>query len=102
MDAKHTPGPWKTRINPDYFQRTVYCNRWNSNPGKKTICTVRPYPRTDKAWGEAEANARLIAAAPDLLEALIMVRDANRDEPHIPSTALASIEYAIRRATEGD
>ena len=31
---------------------------------------------------------------------LQMVLDANKDEPHIPPTALASIEQAIKRAEE--
>ena len=29
------------------------------------------------------------------LHALEMIRDANRDEPHIPATALATVEQAI-------
>lgn len=33
-----------------------------------------------------------------MLHALHMVRDANRDEPHIPPTALAVIEAAIAKA----
>jgi hypothetical protein len=34
----------------------------------------------------------------EMLAALEMVRDANRDEPHIPPTALAAIEAAIAKA----
>lgn len=40
----------------------------------------------------------LFAAAPELLRALEMVRDANRDDPHIPEPALRSIEAAIAKA----
>jgi hypothetical protein len=35
-----------------------------------------------------------------VLTALEMVRDANRDEPHIPPTALATIEHAIKIVSE--
>lgn len=41
----------------------------------------------------------LIKAAPDMLHALEMVRDANLEDPHIPSAALATIEAAIAKAT---
>lgn len=72
--SKHTPGPWRVeesttliwgRCDPD--DKTTYgmgipvaevrlgSTRWNG----PTI-----------GWNEAEANARLIAAAPEMLEAL--------------------------------
>ena len=65
--ARHTPGPWEQKI-----QSCGFCS----------ICTVYG---TDQGWveihapngshtadvrAESTANARLIAAAPDLLEAL--------------------------------
>lgn len=68
MNTKHTPGPWiatgweNTVVNiPDiYFG------------GHLTICV---YPASGQApRSEAVANARLIAAAPDLLEALEAIR----------------------------
>jgi hypothetical protein len=50
------------------------------------------------------ADARLIVAAPDLLAALVMVRDADDDAgrdglPRIPGAARASIDAAIAAAT---
>lgn len=61
-EANHTPGPWKhegqgdiTGIEDNGFGR-----------GPVDVCSV--YLRTVK--GRHDANARLIAAAPDLLEAL--------------------------------
>lgn len=59
MDAKHTPGPWRiSKINPRIVE--------SENPGLDT----RPVSRTFRMQPEAEANARLIAAAPELLALL--------------------------------
>jgi hypothetical protein len=71
MDAKHTPGPWT----PD-----VQCGDVRSPVGDVAVAVyagMRSIGITGKestlakiTRGEAEANARLIAAAPMLLEAL--------------------------------
>lgn len=59
-EVKHTPGPWHTEIfKPG--QRMV-----KSQSGEY-ICTTRFFPEYDD---EAHANAYLIAAAPDMMEAL--------------------------------
>jgi hypothetical protein len=52
---KFTPGPWE--IGHDYLIQTVATDGWE-------IAEIR------QDTGDFEANARLIAAAPDLLEAL--------------------------------
>ena len=54
----HTPGPWTlpTVTCPDH----VY-----DSTGNVRICALE-----DRPWQEQDANARLIAAAPDLLAAL--------------------------------
>ncbi len=56
MSAKHTPGPWK-----EVGGRAVF------GPDHIVICRCGNY---SKSIMEDEANARLIAAAPDLLDAL--------------------------------
>lgn len=68
---KHTPGPWKygPRINNfidiEHSQRDV--------KGAITLSLCRVQAR--QSWiNEAKANAFLIAAAPELLEALIEAR----------------------------
>lgn len=60
MKAKHTPGPWK-----------VGTHRYIDSPGG-TICETYSHMGTDKA----DANERLIAAAPELLSALLGLIDA--------------------------
>ena len=59
-DVKHTPGPWHQDLDDI------------TNDAGHTVCVVS-FGDTDGAdWDEAESNcnARLIAAAPDLLAAL--------------------------------
>jgi hypothetical protein len=71
MKAKHTPGPWHyVGDSLTHRQFDIY------SPGaapRQHICTVNNLS-VDALWKrdaqQAEANARLIAAAPDLLAAL--------------------------------
>lgn len=59
MTSKHTPGPWKHRHTPlRGIANDVYCVDWSED--QEEVAEVV----------HGEANARLIAAAPDLLEAL--------------------------------
>jgi hypothetical protein len=63
--SKHTPGPWEVGYHDKHGQRTVLsqhieiCTCWHHSVGA-----------IEK---EMEANARLIAAAPDLLAALELI-----------------------------
>lgn len=58
--GKHTPGPWKVRENGGLMQSVEAKRDW----------LVFKCGRDFMAREELEANARLIAAAPELLEAL--------------------------------
>lgn len=51
--SKHTPGPWKA------YDEFIY------GDNSKTIAELRTYQSGEMPW---QANARLIAAAPELLE----------------------------------
>lgn len=65
-ESKHTPGPWMVREAADFLQ---IAPPDNSEP----ICEMGLYPAPDWPKDEAAelmANARLIASAPELLEAL--------------------------------
>ena len=96
-ENKHTPGPWRV-TEPNGKGNGIKIE----GPGD--------WPRLPEAWigfltrsEEQCANAYLIAAAPDLLEALEMVRDADDDckmdgLPTIPGPARAKIDAAIAKA----
>ena len=64
--GKHTPGPWA--VNPFAAQVDAF----NENGGA-TVCELL-WPTEVRSEAETEANARLIAAAPDLLAALKALR----------------------------
>ena len=62
---QHTPGPWAIE-SPDISGAPFRVRKSENHPqGDLTICHVNPY----LAY-ESEANAQLIAAAPDLLQAV--------------------------------
>jgi hypothetical protein len=91
-NAKHTAGPW--RYNPDSGR--VEAGR------EILIANIRAH-----TFDVGIANARLIAAAPELLEALEMVRDADEDchkdgLSTIPVIARAKIDAAIAKAAVKD
>lgn len=64
MKSKHTPGPWKTaEFGIENHERITITS------GQKTICNTGDESRLLISLEEARANAHLIAAAPEMLEA---------------------------------
>ncbi len=72
MESKHTPGPWYyTRYDSvEPYGKFAICKQ-----GERSVATTTGGALSDLA-NENEANARLIAAAPDLLEILIALTAA--------------------------
>lgn len=92
--AKHTPGPWIIEATPrsiaeDYVIRTEH----------SVVAAILPLYNED----ETDANARLIAAAPELLEAAKEAREALQpfltEEPAAEWTAARMLDAAIAKAT---
>ena len=72
MDTKHTPGPWYVNTNGSLSEYAVCAEVFGSGFSSSVAVAMQ---RDNKARNpispdEALANARLIAAAPELLEAL--------------------------------
>lgn len=65
QNTKHTPGPWKASA----YSHVMGCLIDTEN---ERIAAVIP---VDKAGDKTKANAALIAAAPELLEALQCIAD---------------------------
>ena len=95
--SKHTPGPWSLDIGITGKIEVVATKpmRFNSiSAGTPVICDVWRHPEIEDFPGHA--NARLIAAAPDLLEALKLARSiiGHPDDAHTQM-----IDAAIAKAT---
>lgn len=71
MNTKHTPGKWTLVKNTSGSQSKIppYLIMEDKRYNAKNIATVIPW-YADMEPEEVEANARLIAAAPELLAAL--------------------------------
>lgn len=68
-EAKHTPGPWTT----DEADHDAPYQNIKIQASNRTICTVWIDDAPVRDFNSAQqANARLVVAAPELLEALLV------------------------------
>ena len=89
----HTPGPWiNDRSHPEWERNVV----WS---GDMVVARV-----VDDQHANADANARLIAAAPDLLAALIRMDEEFGTQNYTKSAddAVIMAQAAIKKATGGE
>jgi hypothetical protein len=105
-NTKHTPGPWQLTSVPFELRNmdsvaAIY-GPLTKDGGACFICDISRSPG-DK---EAEANAKLIAASPELLEALEMLVNSigfaklNKTDKGQHDTAFEKALAAIKKATE--
>ena len=102
--VQHTPGPWETSPEPDDYNSNAEWILIESKAHDRDIADLRLWDQ------QARADARLIAAAPLMLEALKTALDYLESEcPHESTddcTSCALICYdaraAIRAATGED
>lgn len=121
QQTKHTPGPWKISgccfihhsVSDEWFHELIVETGDAATNPKPCIAIVncRAYVATEKQANkpdpEALANARLIAAAPELLEALKRCHSAfqqsplNKDDDWVQGRLASDIRAAINKATRG-
>jgi hypothetical protein len=93
--ASYTPGPWQVAEGPDDMDDAVFLVRHGCGIRIAEVIAVdHPYMMRN-----GEANARLIAAAPELLEALqLVLRDS--DAGCLRVDTCEHIKALIHRVTE--
>jgi len=105
MKAKHTPGPWIVANGNEVHDKIAGQDECGTRIGETpNMVTSVEYPYLDKD-GQA-ANAQLIAAAPELLEACKLAFERLRPRGNVRAdypghVAVAALGKAIARA-EGE
>jgi len=97
--SKRTPGPWAVQLVSGSYRRAALVMAGNKLVAS---CMGDQLDPTGTSIGEAAANAHLIAAAPDLLDALIRMHAAFNAKTPIPTDEGNALEAmcvtAIRKA----
>lgn len=104
MSAQHTPGPWAACGAGKCSCRLIW-----SKSAVQNVATAKPVACVHGEWGDApdliygeipaeqvEANARLIAAAPDLLEALRHFSEMETSRAALCHLGLTDEEHCVR------
>lgn len=92
-EVKHTPGPWIWHEQGDANAYALLSNT------KRWVIVFRQ--NGEILTGQQRANARLIAAAPELLEACQMIAQWMKSEGIAPNR-LGEIEKVISKALKTD
>jgi hypothetical protein len=101
-NTQHTPGPWRVVADGQYIQAD---RRHAVNPQQQHDLDICHVHAIEFYAGEAQSNARLIAAAPELLAALREIADS---APALPKKAKSCTQLraiaraAIAKATGGE
>ena len=91
MSAKHTPGPWEDVGPNEEGERCIF------GGDDSGVAVTIPVGNPDMNEARSIANARLIAAAPELLEAIkgvVRIADRNTVEFDAARAAIAKAEVA--------
>jgi hypothetical protein len=91
MITKHTPGPWKAA------ERTGVIRRLHNGDKTEVFLILQ---HNEDSWTEADANAKLVTAAPELLEALKELVSWSAHLPWAANEDLIKSREAIKKATE--
>ncbi|KKK98732.1 hypothetical protein LCGC14_2639830 [marine sediment metagenome] len=103
---KHTPGPWEIKIHNkgSYFTEVEI---WHQNYGRLAIMqdntsiwnSEKKEDVAREALDQTIANANLMVAAPELLEALLMLMDVYESKGQLLSFNVDIARQAIKKAT---
>ncbi|WP_223482337.1 hypothetical protein [Stenotrophomonas sp. OVS01A] len=105
MSSKHTPGPWEVAEEDGELFVQVVNQPASCHPMFDRYRIIHGYVGGDPTenptpdLGTPEANARLIAAAPELLEAALSTIDTIEGGPTQVADAITALRAAIAKAT---
>ncbi len=107
MITKHTPGPWYVMPIEKTDVTWVLARGEDSFRGENGDPEQAPLAELDSRKAATPANARLIAAAPELLQVVSMLLDAIEDArsyaPVYPDSLLADFaRAAAAKAVDGE
>lgn len=96
--SKHTPGPW-AKHNPSNPTQTALIVRELPNHKRTVVAVIPDHLQFGNAsvtdWLEMESNARLVAAAPEMLVALQTIADMTVEGGAINQLVRAAIIKAV-------
>ena len=97
MNTKHTPGPWTIGRIGDGTEHTAPIEGAGTTVG---YVEMHSFDDDETTTPEQAANARLIAAAPDLLEALTDCLDRLEQDYPKDNARIVNARAAIAKATK--
>lgn len=96
-EPKFTPGPWFSNRQRVYWKKPDKDLPLGTLPNGQ-ICTCKSAEDWPECDAEARANARLIATAPEMYDALYSVCVACKMRDHETECKLCTVEAALRKA----
>lgn len=99
-ETKFTPGPWQLVDNTHLVEGEIWIEAEHAEIGPVSLAAVRAGCDEAAELGSNMANARLIAAAPEMFEALkSLCEELMLEDPREPEDALgASMAEKYRKA----
>lgn len=91
---KHTPGPWQS----ERRRRGYKVDIWSTSEHKRIATITNDDETWDDKMDRQRANTTLIAAAPEMLEALKAISEELLQEGFFPDSATAKVWTAIAKA----
>lgn len=101
MSELHTPGPWIAKEGGRFDPEINITTEFRCETNKVRICGI-DIAFTGEFGLEQKANACLIAAAPDLLDACIKTVEENGHLADGDNCTLIHLVRAIAKATRGE
>lgn len=96
-NLKHTKGEWGIETQP--LTRPKDCKQYYITANNGSLL-IAEFKRSNHLKEEAEANAKIIAAGPDMLEALVELKKDLEYHGRTNSTTYLKTVLAINKATK--